>query len=265
MLDDGEPKIEDNNSSSSEDEGFAMLPNDSDMEEQTITLQKNVSFADDELSLDDHYLYGYNPDETVFMRHEQKPKMDEEILHDHRTTYQEFPRFEFRELLRKKANPATKLTRGEHHKLTDPSNKGLVEQESLLLDDEEIQDIVDKNDHHLRQKYREGTNQSQSVRRGQKRKARTSEPSDDLEWLEEGEKQLLLDHLEIIQIRLYIRKILRKKRRAKNWIFPRNNIWKMWITNNLSWTRKFTFVRNCVCRYEGFFPKRNALKKIRNC
>jgi hypothetical protein len=39
----------------------------------------------------------------------------------------------------------------------------------------------------------------------------------------------------------------------------------MWITNNLSWTRKFTFVRNCVCRYEGFFLKRNALKKIRNC
>jgi hypothetical protein len=72
------------------------------------------------------------------MHHEQKPKMDEEILHDHRTTYQEFPRFEFRELLRKKADPTAKLTRGEQHKLTDPSNKGLVEQESLLLDDEEI-------------------------------------------------------------------------------------------------------------------------------
>jgi hypothetical protein len=70
---------------------------------------------------------------------------------------------------------------------------------------------VDKNDHHLRQKYREGTNQSQSVRRGQKRKARTREPSDDMEWLEEGEKQLLLEHLEIIQMRLYIQKILRKK------------------------------------------------------
>jgi hypothetical protein len=39
MLDAGEPEIEDNNSNSSKDEGFAMIPNDSNMEEQTITLQ----------------------------------------------------------------------------------------------------------------------------------------------------------------------------------------------------------------------------------
>jgi hypothetical protein len=58
-------------------------------------------------------------------------------------------RFLIRELLRKKANNPSLLTRDETKKLDDTNNQGVVMQEQTLMEDSDIECILVRNDHYL--------------------------------------------------------------------------------------------------------------------